>query len=465
MRQNLILKTDSYKPSMFVQYPPGTTKVYSYIESRGGKYPRTVFLGLQPLLREYFANPITQEDIEEAAEFFAAHGEPFNREGWEYILKVYKGFLPLKIKSVDEGTVVETRNVLVTVENTDPQCFWLTTYVETMILRAIWYATTVATNSYTSKQVIKQFLEETGDPAGIDFKLHDFGARGVSSGESATLGGLAHLVNFKGSDTIEGILGAREYYDEPMAGFSIPAMEHSTVTAWGRDHEVDAYRNMLKQFGKPGALLACVSDSYDIEKAVSNLWGEELKDEVIKSGAVVVIRPDSGNPAMVVTDVVRRLDVAYGSTTNSKGYKVLNNVRVIQGDGINTETIRAILLSLKWAGYSADNVAFGQGGALLQQLDRDTCQFAMKCSYIEQGLGNGRFVFKHPKHDSSKNSKLGRLALVKRTDGSYVTLEKMNTDKFASADRLVDELKVRFENGFLLNQTTFTDVRKRANER
>src|SRR5699024_5247826 len=142
---------------------------------------------------------------------------------------------------------------------------WLPSYLETLLLR-VWYPITVATLSWHVRQTIGRFLERTSDEAEtqLPFKLHDFGARGVSSLESAAIGGAAHLVNFQGTDTLAALMLARAYYHEPMAAFSIPAAEHSTITVWGRDHEVDAYRNMLAHFAKPGALLSVVSDSYDI---------------------------------------------------------------------------------------------------------------------------------------------------------------------------------------------------------
>ena len=330
---NLLLNTDSYKASHWLQYPPNTTSVFSYIESRGGKYNKTVFFGLQIFLKEYLSKPVTMEDIEEAANFYAAHGEPFNREGWEYIVREHNGFLPLIIRAVPEGTVVPTHNILAAVENTDPNCFWLTSYVETALLRAVWYGTTVCTNSYSSKQVIKRYLEETADNLeGLPFKLHDFGARGVSSFESAGIGGAAHLVNFMGTDTIVGARYAMHYYNtDDMVAFSIPAAEHSTMTSWGgREGEVNAMRNMLKQFAGPGKLVAVVSDSYDIYNAVEHLWGEELKQEVLNSGATVVVRPDSGHPPTVVLKIAQLLDKKFGSTVNTKGYKVLDpHVRII----------------------------------------------------------------------------------------------------------------------------------------
>jgi nicotinamide phosphoribosyltransferase len=457
MKTNLLLNTDSYKASMYLQYPPGTTSVFSYIESRGGRYPATVFFGLQAFIKEYLTTPITQEDIDEADEIWTAHGEPFNRAGWEYILKTYDGYLPVTIRAAPEGSVIPTGNVLVTIESKDPECFWLTTFLETALLRAVWYPTTVATNSREIKKVIRRYLEDTGDVSGLPFKLHDFGARGVSSNESAMLGGMAHLVNFMGTDTIAGVVGARRYYNEPIAGFSIPAAEHSTITSWGRDNEVEAYRNMLTQFAKPGALLAVVSDSYDIYNAVENLWGGVLREQVVESGATVVVRPDSGDPVEVVTRVTKLLAEKFGTTVNDKGYRVLNNVRVIQGDGIDIDSVRAILQSLKSNGFSADNIAFGMGGALLQGPQRDDQKFAMKCS---AALIDGQWVevYKDPITDPGKQSKRGRLELIWDCGlGScgYRTVP----EEFAS-DKSV--LRVVYDQGEAFNEVTFSEVRANA---
>jgi nicotinamide phosphoribosyltransferase len=454
--KNIILNSDSYKYSQWVQYPEGTEYVYSYIESRGGQYDKLVFLGLQAFLREYMSTPVTREMVDQAEAIMQLHGEPFNREGWMYIVNTHGGWLPVEIKSVDEGSVMYLKNVLVSIVNTDPKCYWLTSFLETALLRAIWYPTTVASNSYRSKEIIGEFLNRNGDPSLIDFKLHDFGARGVSSLESAALGGMAHLVNFLGTDTVSGILAAMEYYDAEVCGFSIPAMEHSTVTSWGREHETDSFRNMLKHYGGEGKILACVSDSYDIFKACEK-WGTELKQEVIDSKAVVVIRPDSGDPVQVVNDCLKILDKHFGSVVNAKGYKVLNNVRVIQGDGIDHQMIRAILTVMDMNGYSADNVAFGQGGALLQQVNRDTLQFAMKCS---AAMINGEWVdvYKDPITSSAKKSKKGRQMLIINHDGRY------ETRALEYREHLVDKLDVRFRDGKLYNQTTFDQVRARAKE-
>jgi nicotinamide phosphoribosyltransferase len=459
---NIILNSDSYKYSQFNQYPSGTEYIYSYIESRGGKYDETVFFGLQAFIKEYLTKPITMEMIDEAEAVILAHGEPFNREGWEYILHAHDGYLPVEIKAVPEGTVVPVHNVLATIENTDPKCYWLTSFLETALLRAIWYPTTVATNSREIKKVILDALNRTGTPSDIGFKLHDFGARGVSSLESAGIGGAAHLVNFMGTDTVEALLFARRYYGADMAGFSVPAMEHSTVTSWGRENEVNAYRNMVKKNGKPGGIVSAVSDSYDIFEAC-RLWGTELKQDIIDSGAILVVRPDSGHPAAVVLKCLQILQQHFGYTINEKGFKVLSNVRVLQGDGVNIQSIGDILDTIIAKGFSADNVVFGQGGALLQIVNRDDQKFAMKCSAARI---NGKWVdvFKDPITDSGKRSKKGKM-ILKHTpywDSKYFTY---TTDGHPSKYQiyfLEDELKTVFIDGNISRQQTLDEIRDRA---
>ena len=459
MNHNIILAVDSYKISMNKQYVPGTEFVYSYVESRGGKWPNTLVFGLQAFLKEYLCKPITQDNIDEATEFYIAHGEPFNRDGWQYILDRHKGYLPVLIKIIDEGSFIPVHNVLATIMNTDPECFWLTTHIETSLLRALWFGTTVATNSFMCKVAILKALNlSSDDPLGqLPFKLHDFSARGVSSAETAALGGCAHLVNFMGTDTVEGVLAARQYYAEPIAGFSIPAAEHSTMTSFGRKHEVDAYRNMLTQFAKPGSMVAVVSDSYDLMNAVSNIWGDVLKQEVNDSGATVIIRPDSGDPLIVPVKVIGALSEKFGYTINSKGYKVLPScVRVIQGDGIDADSLPIILDNILAAGFSADNIAFGMGGGLGQKIDRDTLKFAMKCSAARVN-GVWRDVFKDPVTDPGKRSKKGRLAL-RLNNGQFTTMRKedLNPDE--------DLLRYVFHNGKLLIDHKFSDIRQRANQ-
>lgn len=460
---NLLLDTDSYKASHWLQYPPGTDATFFYVESRGGLHDRTVFFGLQAILKDALARPITHADIDDAAAVFAAHGEPFNEAGWRDIVDRLGGHLPVRIRAVPEGSVVPTHQALMTIESTDPAAFWVPSYLETLLLR-VWYPVTVATISWHARQTIAGFLQQTSDdPQGqLPFKLHDFGARGVSSLQSAALGGAAHLVNFLGTDTVSALCLARAHYHAPMAGYSIPAAEHSTITSWGREREVEAYRNMLRQFGKPGAIVAVVSDSYDIYRAISEHWGTTLRDEVIASGATLVIRPDSGDPVEVVAESLRRLDEAFGHAINGKGYRVLNHVRVIQGDGINPDTIRAILQRITGDGYAADNVAFGMGGALLQRLDRDTQKFALKCSAARVD-GEWIDVYKDPITDAGKTSKRGRMRLLRRLDdGSLHTVALPASGDETLPAGFEDAMVTVWENGRLLYDQRLDEIRARA---
>lgn len=451
IRNNILTLTDSYKISHYKQYPAGTTDIYSYFESRGGKFNEVTFFGLQYMLKEYLQGAVvTREKIDEAEKIYAKHfgtANLFYKEGWEYILNVHGGKLPVRIKAVAEGSVIPTHNVMMTVENTDPKCFWLTNFLETLLVQ-VWYGCTVATQSREIKKLIAKYLEATGDPALIDFKLHDFGFRGVSSVEGASIGGAAHLLNFKGTDTIAGLTFIQDFYNtDDVFGFSIPASEHSTITSWGRENEVKAYDNMLTQYSE--GLVAVVSDSYDIYNACEKLWGEALKDKILNRQGTLVVRPDSGKPKEVVLKVVQILGEKLGYTTNAKGYKVLNpHIRVIQGDGVDYHSIGEILDTLNGAGWSADNVGFGMGGGLLQKLDRDTQKFAFKCSAAIVN-GEERAVFKDPITDQGKRSKKGRLKLV-QLDGTYKTV--------AQSEPGEDLLQTVYENGVVVKEYTFSEA-------
>lgn len=450
---NLILLSDSYKVSHWRQYPPGTTNVYSYLESRGSDdFAETTFFGLQYILKRFFLDPVSEADVDEAAELYAAHfgsETMFNREGWSKIVEL--GYLPVRIKAVPEGTRVATSNVLMTIENTLPEFFWLTNFLETLLMQ-VWYPTTVATLSGAARDAILAALIKTGDPGLIDFKLHDFGFRGVSSVESAGIGGAAHLVNFIGTDTVPALSTLRKYYGAEMPGFSVPASEHSTMTAWTREREVDAYRNMIEQYGSM-PFYSVVSDSYDVFGAARDLWGTQLKDAVLAAEGTLVVRPDSGYPPHVVTYLLEILGNKFGFEHNSKGYKVLDpKVRVIQGDGLSLKMINVILGTMEHEGWSADNVVFGMGGGLLQQVNRDTMRFAFKCSSVEVD-GEQRDVFKAPATDSAKDSKRGRLGLYHNQDDGWTTDE----EGFAH-----DLLELVYENGSLLREETLDEIRARA---
>lgn len=454
-KKSVILNVDSYKFSQWKQYPANTTRVFSYIESRTAD-ARLVMFGLQYIIKEHLTDRITQADIDYAEPRILKHGLPFNREGWEYIVNKHGGKLPLCIRALPEGTVINGKEVLAVLYNTDPKCAWLVSYIETILVR-VWYPITVASRSYECKQVIKGFLEETADSLdGLPFKLHDFGYRGVEVEEAAGVGGAAHLVNFLGSDTFAAIEMLYDYYGCEMAGYSISASEHSTITSWGKTCEFDAYKNMLETFGKKGGIFACVSDSYNIFDALK-MWGS-LKDRIREIGCTVVIRPDSGDPEEMSVKCIEALGNEFGYTINSKGYRVLNNVRVIYGDGISgVRVIRNILANLRIRKWSADNIAFGMGGGLLQMCNRDTYSFAMKCSGIVLNETESREVYKEPLGMSSKNSKRGFLDLALE-DGVFKSVNVPTYDAVAPNSAL----QTVYLNGDLMVDDTLDAIRARV---
>jgi len=191
---------------------------------------------------------------------------------------------------------------------------------------------------------------------------------------------------------------------------------------------------MLTVFGPEFPIIACVSDSYDLDNALHSIFGGSMKQDIIDSGKTFVVRPDSGDPATMVCSTIQKLMDRFGYHRNEKGYLVLPPcIRVIQGDGITIDSLPAILDAMREQNLSIDNVAFGMGGGLLQQVNRDTYGFAMKTSAICVD-GEWRDVFKDPKTDPQKVSKRGRFDMPRLT----------------------------YRNGELFNKMTFEEVRANA---
>lgn len=453
---NFILRTDAYKQTHWVLYPDNTQHVYSYLESRGGGFtsnPKTVFFGLQMLLKKYLQGVVVTKEMVDEAEAFCqkVFGKSyFNRKGLDRIVNVHGGKLPVLIKAVPEGTPVPAGNVLMTICNTDSKVPFITNFIESILLK-VWYPTTVASLSWEIKKLTQEFAEETGSEFN-PFALNDFGYRGVSSEESAEFGGAAHLINFLGTDTLIGIKAAMDYYGADVCGHSVMATEHSTVTSYGKENEELAYAKALDICPSDG-ILSIVSDSYDLHNAVDNIYGKKLKDKILSREGKLVIRPDSGDPATVAVETIRSLWDSFGGTINKKGFKVLNpKVGVIYGDGINFNSILKILCNVRKNGFATSNIVFGMGGALLQQVNRDTFKFAIKCSAININ-DEWKPVFKQPKTDSGKNSKQGMLKLIKDGD-EFKTVQIHEPGN----DILVEV----FRDGQLLNETTFDQIKERA---
>lgn len=465
---NPILAVDSYKLCHPFTYPKSEKRtvigMFSYHEARTAGRDLMIPVGAQMFLQKFFTIQITKEHIDEAQNFALAHGDPFNREAWEYIVERYDGFMPLKIRTVREGTPIPSGNALLTIECNDPKVFWLTSYVETALLRAIWYPTTIATLGYRIKQDITDFYIKTGsDLGGLGFALHDFGARGVTCGEQAEIGGFAHLVNFMGSDNIEGTRAANFYYDHAMASLSVPATEHSVECAFGssEEDELEYIRNVLKTVGVRGGIVSIVIDAYDVFRAAKTIC-TTLRDEIIESGVKVVLRPDSGDMYTIVPRLLGMMEEGFGYTVNAKGFKKINHVGLIQGDGVDHDAVRKLLGIIVDLGYAADSIVFGSGGALLQKVNRDTFKFAQKASAIkvtdgvtEEWIG----ISKDPITDPGKKSKEGRLTLVR----SKMTKEILTFAGEGPLNSEFEDLMVTvYDHGALFNRTTLQEIRERC---
>lgn len=479
---NLILCTDAYKYSHHKFYGVEMTKMISYLESRGGKFSETVFYGLQIILKQYLEGiAITKEEVDEADEYlvgkFGVFGrdDVFDRSKFDYIVEKYDGKLPISIKAVPEGTVVGTKNVLFIIESLDEQCAWLTNFLESILLQ-VWYPITVATLSREVRKIVDSAFrkctsyDDTTRDFLVNFVLNDFGFRGVSSVQSAKIGGSAHLVNFDGSDTVIASKLIRDIYNtKTIFGKSIPATEHSIMTLKGEAGELEQMRKTLTLF--PTGVVACVSDSFHIFRACIQYWGDDLRDLILsrpaEPGNQLVIRPDSGNILRTLEEIFAILFDRFGYTVNDKGYKVLPpQVRVIQGDGVNLDSIVEIYALLDRLKISPENLALGMGGKLLQAgIDRDTNNFATKaCSAIVDGVEVE--VVKAPTemdadgklHKSFKQSKKGTPKLVKNDDGTYRTVVPSDADYPLVKDELVEVFRM----GEILVEWTFEEIRDRA---
>jgi nicotinamide phosphoribosyltransferase len=228
------------------------------------------------------------------------------------------------------------------------------------------------------------------------------------------------------------------------------------MTLGGPEGELGICENLITEF--PNGFVACVSDSYDIFHCINEYWGGVLKDKVLNRNGTLVIRPDSGDPVIIVPMVLEALGNKFGYRVNKKGYKVLNDkVRIIQGDGINVKSHKAILIAVMEAGWSVENLAFGSGGALLQKVNRDMFSFSFKCSYAIVD-GKPRDVYKKPKTDPTKNSKRGLLALVRDKEGRLITVPEAEASQYESGNLLVEV----FRDGELLVDLPFEMIREAA---
>lgn len=468
MKFNPTIATDAYKITHWLQRPKGMTRFYNYGEPRkGGQHDAIIFFGLQYIIKEYFMSIVTNKDITRGmARCKRTFGTDayYPKEIWEKVRDL--GYFPIRIKAVKEGTLVPTSNVCFTMEATEEWFSPMVSHFEDWLMWN-WYSCGVATRAFGLRKAVIPAFETSCDNPFYDFVVNDFGYRGGTFHEGASVGGMAHLISFDGTDNLSAAEGVFDYYGGIEIGSSVWATEHSVATVWGPgegEYEyVKAQINNSREKGEESLPLSIVIDSYDADNFMKNVISrEDVKQLILDRPGRVVFRPDSGDPLTNVCKYTEMLGNVFGYHLNKKGYKVLNhNVGLIQGDGMTEKSIPELYNEYIKTGWSAENVVTGSGGGLLEEgLTRDTDRWAVKVSYVEID-GKSIDIRKTPKTDMTKASKAGILKLHKSA-GKFSTIES-SKEQFGVDNGYTDELELVFENGKLMREQTFEEIRQIAN--
>ena len=427
MKLNPLNLIDFYKSGHVFQYPAGTEKVYSNFTPRSDRLApvlregpgafdgRVLFFGLQGFIKEFLIELFNQEFFQlpkdRAVRRYRRRMDNALGLGAvpvQHIEDLHDlGFLPVRIKALPEGALVNIKVPVFTITETLPAFFWLVNYLETMLSNGVWKPMTVATIALQYRRLLEVFCAQTGgDASFIDWQAHDFSARGMANPEDASRCGAAHLVSFFGTDTVSAIDYAEDCYgadsDKEMLGGSVPATEHSVMSMGGQLDEISTFRRLITEV-YPSRIVSIVSDTWDFWQVITE-YTVRLKSEILTRSpnafgqAKVVFRPDSGDPVLIIsgfldselacdsngefvqdergryivihsgrliTDAERRGSVQclwdiFGGTETAKGYKVLHErVGLIYGDSITLERAQQILLRLQAKGFASTNVVLG----------------------------------------------------------------------------------------------------------
>ncbi len=489
MYTNPLTAIDFYKTDHRRQYPSGTTEVYSNFTARSSKLGnviresfdnKIVFFGLQYFIQDFLINAWNREFFQQPkARVVARYKRRMDTALGADAIDIAHiealhdlGYLPLKIKALDEGSRVPIGVPLLTVVNTHPEFFWLTNYIETVISSYLWKPTTSATTAFEFKRMLREFAELTGSPEDfIQFQAHDFSFRGMSSLQDAAVSGAGHLTSFWGTDTVPAIDLLEDYYfadaEQEMIGCSVPATEHSVMCMGMQDGELATFKRLISEL-YPAGIVSIVADTWDFWRVVTD-YTRTLKQEILARDGKLVIRPDSGDPVKIIAGdpeapvgspehkgAVQCLWEVFGGSLTETGHKLLDaHIGVIYGDSISLQRAQAIMHGLIAKGFASANVVFGVGSFTYQYVTRDSFGFAMKAT---SGVVNGqrRDIFKDPKTDSgSKKSAKGLLRVVQGEQGLVMF------DQQSEAEEQQGLLQTVFENGELVKSASLMQIRQR----
>jgi nicotinamide phosphoribosyltransferase len=484
---NPLFLTDGYKTGHHAQYPKGTTLVYSNFTPRSNKYApkgcdQLVSFGQQMVIKQiheafdkdFFSKPKDEVCGEMKRELSMYLNTDYDVSHFEALHDL--GYLPIIVKTLEEGTLVPMRTPVLTIYNTHPGFYWITNYLETVISNLLWKPMTSATIAHAYRKLFTSWQEKTDAEKGwfVDWQAHDFSMRGLDSIDATISSGLGHLTSFSGSDSLPAIFGARKFYNEEgfVAG-SVNATEHSVMCAGSKEDEVGTFRNLMETY--PTGILSIVSDTWDLWKVCTEHI-VTLKEEILARDGKVVIRPDSGDPVDILCGVIlpnkkelvgvekrpnekgviELLWDVFGGTINEQGYKVLDShIGAIYGDSITLDRAEQIFKRLEAKGFASTNIVLGVGSFTYQFNTRDTFGFAMKATYVEVD-GVGREIFKDPiTDDGVKKSAKGLLRVA--GDANTYLLE----DQCTWEHETTGKLQTIYKNGEFYNETTLTEIRER----
>lgn len=489
MIRDPLLVTDFYKVDHRKQYPEGTTEIYSNLTARSVKKDKfldrlfdnkIVFFGLQFFIKDFLINIFNENFFKKPKNLVVKKYKRImdtslypNTISTDHIEALHDlGYLPIKIKALDEGERVPVGVPFFTIKNTKSEFFWLTNYIETILQAYLWKTITTATIAFEFKKLMHEYANITGsDKSIIKFQVHDFSQRGKSSIDDIYLSGAAHLTSFVGTDTIPGIDALEEYYnaniEDQLVGTSVAATEHSVMSAGEKDGEFNTYKRLINEI-YPKGILSIVSDTWDLWNVVDKII-RSLKDDIIARDGKVVIRPDSGDPVKIICGdkdaekdtpqykgVLNILWEIFGGTVNEKGYRVLDtHIGLIYGDSIGLKNADAILKQMTEMGYASSNIVLGVGSSTYQNITRDTLGFAIKATSAV--IKNKRIdLYKEPITDKGDKKSAKGLLRVEKEGDNYKLYDMQN-----EIDEEKGELNIVFVNGELKRDVTLSQIRKK----
>src|SRR6218665_139244 len=480
---NPLLLTDGYKVDHRRQYPTGTTLVYSNWtprKSRIENVDEVVFFGLQYFIKKYiihdFETYFFKQPKEAVLKKYARRINNYlgeNQVGTQHLEDLHDlGYIPMVFKALPEGCNVPIRVPMFTMYNTIPEFFWLTNYFETLLSAVIWMPCNSATIARQYRIILDKFAHETSSiPDFVNWQGHDFSMRGMAGIEAAVTSAAGHLLSFTGTDTIPAIDFLEDYYnansDTELIGGSVAATEHSVMCMGTTEAKFETFHRLITEV-YPKGIVSIVSDTWDLWKVLTD-YLPRLKTEISNREGKVVVRPDSGDPILILCGnpdgkteiekkgVVELLWDVFGGSTNAKGYKeLIPQIGAIYGDNITLERATAICEQLKAKGFASTNVVLGIGSFTYQYNTRDTFGFAMKATYGEVN-GEGRAIFKDPITDDGTKKSAKGLMKIDLIDGKYHL-----TDNVSWEEEKQGELKEVFRDGKLLVDQSLSEIRTRV---